>query len=318
MTVVPVVRALLLLGALAAPAAADDLLTASAAQDAALEPVVQALLTNALREDPDAVEIDLTTLRAFDDGRRASGKAPSGLTDDARYLAAGLQPTRDTRRAALQALLDDDPDKRITRIATHLLESDEGAQGERLLSDDRHNRRAQLVNDAIRPLGVFSPVTLLAAVNPFLLAGSALDSVATTAVNLWNYNRLSRDEREALVRYRTGLKQAPDTADAPEMARAVRALGEKRAKALCDATVDLGTDALDDDDLTHARFYLGSAAQLGGCGDRARKPREKLAQALAAREKTEDAGRWPADDPVTPQPDEAADHAAVLHAVAAG
>lgn len=313
-----VVRILVLLGLLAAPAAAQDLLAESAARDAAAEPLVQSLLVNALREDPDATRADVAAIRNLDDARRAAGQAPSGLADDARYLAAGLQPTRDTRRAALEALLDDDPDKRITRIATHLLESDEGARGGQLLSDDRHNRRAQLVNEAIRPLGVFSPVTLLAAVNPFLLAGSALDSVATTAVNLWNYNRLSREEREALVRYKTGLAQSPDTSDAPEMARAVRALGAKRARALCDGTLDLGTDALDDDDLEHARFYLGSAAQLDGCGDRARAPRDKLQKALAAREKSEEAGRWPANDPLMPKPEETDDYAALLHAVASG
>src|SRR5262249_59588879 len=96
---------------------------------------------------------------------------------------------------------------------------------------------------AIRPLGVFSGAVLLAAINPFLIAGSAVDSVASTAMNLWNYNRLSPREREALVRYRTMIAQDGRTSDAPEIVHQVQALGAKRAAALCHHTITTATEA---------------------------------------------------------------------------
>src|SRR5207249_4904564 len=108
---------------------------------------------------------------------------------------------------------------------------DDAEAADRLLADDRHNRRAAVVNDAVRPLGIFSGAAVLAALNPFLLAGSAIDSVVTTAVNLWQYNRLSTPEREALARYGTLLEREPHTRDAPEISRAIRRLGAKRAAA---------------------------------------------------------------------------------------
>src|SRR5207253_10652002 len=95
----------------------------------------------------------------------------------------------------------------VRRLAEHELEVDEAATADRLLADDRHNRRAAVLNDAVRPLGIFSGGALLAALNPFLLAGSAADSLITTAVNLWHYDRLSTPEREALARYRALLEQ---------------------------------------------------------------------------------------------------------------
>src|SRR5262249_58554893 len=127
-------------------------------------------------------------------------------------------------------------------------DADAPAPPTRRLPDARHNRRANLINDAVRPMGVFSGAVFLAALNPFLLAGSAVDSVATTAVNMWNYNRLSPREREALVRYRTLIERDARTNDAPEIVQQVQALGAKRAAALCKDTVDLGTQALDADD----------------------------------------------------------------------
>src|SRR5207302_473059 len=118
-------------------------------------------------------------------------------------------------------------EERVRLIAAHRLEG----------SDDLLNRRAAVLNDAVRPLGIFSGGALLAALNPFLLAGSAADSVITTAVNLWHYDRLSAPEREALARYRSLLEREPQTRDAPEIARAIRRLGTKRAAALCKDTL---------------------------------------------------------------------------------
>jgi hypothetical protein len=312
----PAILAWLLLALTPVAARADDLLGESARADTALEVRVHAALVRALDGDPRGATRDL---EALDRERAAQGLRPSGLTDDMRLLAAGVEERRDVRRVALQELLDTDPDPVVERLARHALEEDDAAAADRLLTDDRHNRRANLVNEAIRPLGVFSGTVFLAALNPFLLAGSAVDSVATTAVNLWNYNRLSPREREALVRYRTLIERDARTSDAREIVAEVQALGAKRAAALCTETVERGTQALDADDLDAARFHLTRALRLPDCAERARKPQERLAETLAKRSAAEEAALWPADDPILPAGSlEAEDYEALARATALG
>jgi tetratricopeptide (TPR) repeat protein len=298
---------------------ADDLLGDAAATDALIETRVRSLAVHGMLRDADALRSDVEALDALDERRRDDGLAATGLGDDARYLAAALAPTRDAQREALHDVLDAHPDTAVRRLAEYRLEADDAAAADGLLADDRHNRRAGLLNDAVRPLGVFSGTTFLAAINPLLLAGSALDSVVTTAINLWNYDRLSTAEREALARYRELLEREPHTADAPEIARAIRRLGAKRAAAVCKETIALGTKALDAHDLDDATFYLRDASRLDGCADTARKPLDRLAEALAVHTAAEDAGRWPVDDPPQPSsPGEAEDYRDVLVAAAAG
>lgn len=310
---------LLALLALAAPACADDLLGEAATVDREAEVRVHDLLARALAEDGPAFDAEIAALAALDDARREADLPRTGLLDDAHYLAAALAPSRDARRAALEAVLRAHPDPTVRRLAEHRLEdADDAAKADQLLADDRHNRRAELLNDAVRPLGVFSPTAFLAAINPLLLAGSAVDSIATTAVNLWNYNRLSTAEREALVRYRTELAREPDTADAPAIARAIRRLGEKRAKVFCTETVAAATQALDAGDLDRARFYVDSALATDHCTDAAATSQERLARLRNERAAREEAARWPVDEPPAPEPDETEDHYALVAAVALG
>jgi hypothetical protein len=304
--------------ALAASTRAGDLVEDAARDDTEVQARVHALLVSALAADHHGAAAAVDALAALDAVRREAGRPPTGLVAGARYLTAALAPTRDARRAALESLLAAHPDPLVRHLAEHQLAADDAAAADRLLDDDRHNRRAALLNDAVRPLGLLSPTALFAAMNPLVLAGSAVDSVATTAVNLWNYGRLSPREREALVRYRTELERAPDTEDAPAIARAIRRLGAKRAAALCAATVSAGTAALGRGDLDHARFYLRDASGLEGCAARAAPALEQLDTALARRAAREEAGRWPVDDPPFPREDEAADYAALARAVAAG
>ena len=308
-----------LLLALAPPVPAADLLGEAVEADTAVGDQVRALLTDAFVEDRDALDADVEALAARDDDRQAAGLARTGLTDDARYLAAALAPTRDARRTALTELLDTHPDPLVRRLAEFHLETDDAEAANRLLADDRHNRRAAVVNDAVRPLGVFSGTAFLAALNPILLAGSFVDSVVTTAVNLWHYNRLSSPEREALARYGTLLEREPDTRDAPEIARAIRRLGPKRAAALCTETATLGTKALDSHDLDHAAFYLHDAERLDGCADKVERPLEHLTDELATHRAREEAGRWPVEQPPEPEPGpEAMDYHDVAVATALG
>src|SRR5207247_2638966 len=196
--------------------------------------------------------------------RRAPQTPSAGMSALAVGLLALLAPPAGVRADDLlaeAAAADPGIEERVRLIAAH-----------RLLADDRHNRRAAVLNDAVRPLGIFSGGALLAALNPFLLAGSAADSLITTAVNLWHYDRLSTPEREALARYRALLEREPQTRDAPEIVRAIQRLGTKRAAALCADTLALAKKALDTNDLDHAAFYVHSAERIDGCADEAARP----------------------------------------------
>ena len=313
-----VLLCVLLAGAATAVRAAD-LVADAAFVSRDVELLVSRVIAHRFAGDGPALEHALAALQAYDEARHARGAVPSGLVDDARYLAASAAPTRDAQRAALEALLDAKPDDYIRHLSAYRLKHDDAAAATELLADDRHNRRAALFNDAVRPLGVFSGTALLAAINPLLAAGSAVDSVITTAVNLWNYNRLTSREREALVRYRALLGREPATQDAPEIAHAIRRLGAKRLAALCRDTVQLGTRALKDDDIDRAQYYMESAARLEGCDDAPTALRDKVAHALAQRSVREETLRWPADEPIFPASDaEARDLSELLTVTASG
>jgi tetratricopeptide (TPR) repeat protein len=311
------VLAALALATLPGRAAASDLLADAAEADAGIEERVRLVLAHRLAGDAEALASDVDDLQARDDARRDAGLPRTGLTDDVRYIAAGVVATRDAQRDALHAVLREHPDPVVRRLAEHRLENDDAEAADHLLAADRHNRRAAVLNDAVRPLGIFSGGVLLAALNPFLLAGSAADSAITTAVNLWHYNRLSTPEREALARYTTGLERDPQTRDAPEIVRAMQRIGTKRAETLCEDTLDLADKALDDHDLDHAAFYAHSADRIDGCADRAARPIEKVTEARAQWAAREEAGRWSVDDPPQPRSDEEwHDREAVLVATA--
>ena len=311
-------RAALLLALLVLPARAADLVGEAASADAAIEERVRLVLAHRLEGKAEILSADVRALAALDEERAAKGLAPTGLTDDVRYLAAGLAFSRDAQREALRAVLDAHPDPVVRKCAEHRLEADDAARADQLLADDRHNRRAGVVNDFVRPLGVFTGGAFLAVLNPFLLAGSAIDSIATTAVNLWHYGRLSRQEREALVHYRTLLEREPRTGDAPEIARAIRRLGTKRAAALCEETVAAGKRALETDDLDHAAFYLVDAHRIDRCASKSDHLLARTDEARARRAARDEAQRWPVDDAPFPRLAELEDYRALLVATAAG
>jgi hypothetical protein len=153
--------------------------------------------------------------------------------------------------------------------------------------------------------------------NTFILAGSAVDSLATTAVNLYHYNDLSPREREALVRYRRQLARDAHTTAAPEIAEIVREINARRNVTVCKDTVAAAKREIDDD-LDLARFFLRSADALDGCGERADKVRDEIAAALAHRDAVADAARWPADDVELPSPSERESYHALAAATVLG
>ena len=89
------------------------------------------------------------------------GQRPTGLTDDIRLLAAGARAdARRPPRSRCEDVLDERPRSAwSSALARHALEprTTRPPPG-RLLADDRHNRRANLVNEAIRPARACSPV----------------------------------------------------------------------------------------------------------------------------------------------------------------
>ena len=313
-------RLFLLLGvALALHAQAATPLEDATREDPAMESLAHRSAVAALMGDVGGLDDALIQVRRIDDARREQDLAPSGLRDDVQLLAAALRPTRDARRDALHAVVDAHPDAVVERLAQYAIdhEDDAGAAGT-LLDDDRHNRRATVVNDAIRPLGIFSGAAVLAALNPFILAGSAVDSLTTTAINLYHYNDLSPREREALVRYRRQLARDPNTTAAPDILEVVRDINARRNKALCADTVSQAKRALDGGDLDRARFFVASADGLDGCHDATERVGERLQTALAASRKLAEAARWPADDVTPPGGDERDAYGAVAVATVLG
>jgi hypothetical protein len=287
--------------------------------DPTIAAIVHRAAAAALVGDVGTLDDTAAAMRHEDEARRERRLAATGLADDVRLLAAAHRPTRDARLDALHELLDDDPDPVVERVARHAVEhEDDAAAADRLLVDDRHNRRVTVINDAVRPLGIFSGTVFLAAINPILLAGSALDSLATTAINLYHYDDLSPREREALVRYRRQLARDPNTTATPEIVDVVREINVRRNATVCADTVAAVRRALDDQDPDRARFYLTSADGLDGCGERADEVREPVAAALAHREAEAEAARWPADDVVPPGGVERDDYQALAVATVLG
>jgi len=306
------------LGTAVARPAAADLVDDARERDDAAETMVHDVLAARLAGDRDGVERGVAAFQQLDDARDARDQAPTGLTDQVRFLAASVYVTPEARRQAIERLLEDDPDEALEPQLEHCLESDDRIAAERLLTDDRHNRRAHLVNEAVRPLGVFSGAAFLAAINPILLAGSAADSLATTAVNLWRYDDLSTREREALARYRRLVAREPGLHD-EEVADAVRDISEKRAEALCEDTLEIVKEAREGDDLPRARYHVARAAELPGCQDDAAKEQRRVDEAVATATRLDESARWPVDDVPPPPSGAAADaHTALARAAALG
>src|SRR2546430_7585498 len=128
--------------ALPAGARADDVLAGAAAADRGIEERARRIAAHRREGNGELLAPDVADLEARDEARRDAGLPPTGLADDARYLAAGLVPTRDAQREALHAVLAAHPGPPVRRLPDHELDVDEAATAVRLLAGDRPNRRA--------------------------------------------------------------------------------------------------------------------------------------------------------------------------------
>src|SRR5207244_4387214 len=166
--------ALGLLALLAPPAGvrADDLLAEAAAADPGIEERVRLIAAHRLEGNGELLAPDVADLEARDEARRDAGLPPTGLADDARYLAAGLVPTRDAQREALHAVLEAHPDPLVRRLAAH--EREALARYRALLEREPQTRDAPEIVRAIQRLGTKRAAALCA--DTLALAKKALDT----------------------------------------------------------------------------------------------------------------------------------------------
>ncbi|HWP66160.1 MAG TPA: hypothetical protein VNO26_09630, partial [Candidatus Limnocylindria bacterium] len=226
----------------AAPVRAASLLADLDRSRAQADDLAAALATATLTRDGAGLRAAIARVEALDAERRAARLPPTGLADEARLLAIARLPTAAARRQPVRELIRRSSGD-LERLARGLAASDETLRAERLLADDRHDRRATLVNDAIRPFGVGT--NLLAVVNPVLLAGSALDAVLSTTRNVLRYGTLSTRERDALATYRAAVARSGGSERSAELARATQALSAKRRRALCQEALGDAKKALE-------------------------------------------------------------------------
>ena len=219
------------------------------------------------------------------------------LAPRARLLAvAAVRPTV-TRHAALEALLDESLDDETETVATHFAALDDATAARRLLVDDRYDRSAHLVNDALRPFGLGPH--LLAVANPILLAGSALDTILTTTSNLLRYDDLSVREREALARYRQAARRDPARLRHEAAADRIRTLRRRSAEDTCETLGREVKRLLREDDLERARYRVHSPL-AAACDEPLTTRRRETEARVDAAARAAEAQRWPVHDVARP------------------
>jgi len=285
--------AVLLLAAEGRPASLLDDLDRSEreAQEAA-----RAVAVAALRPDAGALRAASDRLATLDARRRDARRPPTGLHDEAELLVIGTLPTPAARRTPLEDFIAHSSGD-VQRVARGLAAADGTTRATRLLADDRHDRRAALVNDAVRPFGLGT--NLLAVVNPVLLAGSALDAIIATTRNVLHYDRLTTRERDALASYRFAVARNAGSERSPELARASQQLSEKRRAVLCKEALRQAKGELEAGALARAATRLRSAAAIDDCDTTALD--ERLATAERAAAAAREAAIWPENDPALPR-----------------
>ena len=270
----------------------DDLDRAQREADDAARAVAVATFEN----DPAALRRAADHIAALDAARHEADRPLTGIHGEARLLAVALLPTAAARRQPLDDLIDHSTGD-LQRVARGLQQSDDTTRTARLLADDRHDRRAAMVNDAIRPFGLGT--NLLAIVNPVLLAGSAIDTVVATTRNVLRYDRLSTRERDALATYHAAVARSAGSERSPELARATQELTEKRRAALCKQALGEADAALDAGALARAATRLHTASTLEAC--ETTKLDARLAGAERAAAAAREAALWPATEAALPR-----------------
>jgi hypothetical protein len=250
----------------------------------------------ALGGDVRALRAATDRLATLDAHRREAHRPPTGLHDEAELLVIGTLPTPAARRTPLDDFIAHSSGD-AQRVARGLAASDGATRATRLLADDRHDRRAALINDAVRPFGLGT--NLLAVVNPVLLAGSALDAIVATTRNVLHYDRLTTRERDALATYRAAVARNAGSERSPDLARDSQQLSEKRRAALCKEALRQAKTELEAGALPRAATRLRSAGALDDCDTTTLDGRLTDAERAAAAAR--DAAIWPQSEAALPR-----------------
>jgi hypothetical protein len=219
------------------------------------------------------------------------------LAGRVRLLAVAAVRPSAPRHTALGALMDERLDDETETIAAYFAMLDDATAARHLLADDRYNRGAHLVNDALRPFSIGS--NLLAVANPILLAGSALDSILTTTSNLLSYDDLSLGEREALALYRQAARRDPTRLRDEAAAADIQALRRRWAEGTCEDFADEVERLLREDDLERARYRVHSPLATE-CDEDLDELRRDTDRRVAAEASAEESMRWPVADVARP------------------
>jgi hypothetical protein len=243
-----------------------------------------------LAGDREGLAVDYVFIRRLDRDRRKHGEAPTGLADQILDLDNSLIPSRREYLAALAAALDEDPDPALRRRIEWRIATDRANKADRLLSDARHNRVAALINDAARPLGQLASLAL-SAINPAFLASAAIDSLASTAVNVWRWQRPRAEERQALSHYRQHFRRDGQPA---ELRPTVHRLRRKIAAADCSRKIQAASAAAPSDPVL-AGVHLRAARAIRGCESLADEAQAQLKRDERERTAAGDKSLWPRD-----------------------
>src|SRR5206468_152738 len=149
-----------------------DLLAEAAAANPGIEERVRLIAAHRLEGNGELLAADVADLEARDEARRDAGLPPTGLADNARYLAAGLLATRDAQREALHAVLKAHPDLLVRRLAAP--EREALARYRTLLEREPRTRDAPEIVRAVQRLGTKRAAALCA--ETLELAKKALDA----------------------------------------------------------------------------------------------------------------------------------------------
>lgn len=203
----------------APPPLPDDLERASA-QLAAL----------VLAEQQDAAAETLGMIHRAEQQRRAQGKAPSGLTDNAQELVNALGGSAAYRASGERLLADDSTDPRLRRRIEHHRDSAPLSIAQARLSEDQRRKLGSIVNRLSAPVSQFAMGNSLGAVEIGRAAVGALivmHSIPTTSIQ----------ERQALRAYEDFLVRNPDSPEAPRVrARVEKYRRELKAQQYTEAT----------------------------------------------------------------------------------
>ncbi len=210
----------------------------------------------------DAAAETLSLIRRAEHQRRAQGKAPSGLSDNAHELVNALGGSAVYSALGERLLADDSTDPRLRRRIEHHRDSAPLSIARARLRDDRTRKLGSIVNRLSAPVSQLAMGDGLGAVEIGRAAIGALivtHSIPTTTVQ----------ERQALRAYEDFLARNPDSPDAPRVRGQVEKYRrELRAQLYTEAT-EIAEGSLSAGRPDAALLHLARARRIDPEGTRA-------------------------------------------------